>query len=184
MYIPAAYEAAVEQVKPLAKDAGVEVVTGDDSPVCRDKTALISVFNGKIIRPYFEEDQETFRGYENVAKIIENAEDVLRKAQGTEDKKLLYVSGAVAAPAFVEAPYGASLSDIIAMAGGVKEGSTVKAVLVGGELDVLSLRTLWTPQLWKKEAIFSPAAWKSLTRLTVGGLYKDAHGKREGGFLR
>lgn len=134
MYIPAAYEAAVEQVKPLAKDAGVEVVTGDDSPVCRDKTALISVFNGKIIRPYFEEDQETFRGYENVAKIIENAEDVLRKAQGTEDKKLLYVSGAVAAPAFVEAPYGASLSDIIAMAGGVKEGSTVKAVLVGGEL--------------------------------------------------
>ena len=61
MYIPAAYEAAVEQVKPLAKDAGVEVVTGDDSPVCRDKTALISVFNGKIIRPYYEEDQETSR---------------------------------------------------------------------------------------------------------------------------
>ena len=68
-------------------------------------------------------------------KIIENAEDVLRKAQGTEDKKLLYVSGdSEIARAFVEAPYGASLSDIIAMAGGVKEGSTVKAVLVGGEL--------------------------------------------------
>ena len=134
IYIPAAYEAAVAAVKPLAESAGIEVVTGDDSPVCRDKTALISVFNGKIIRPYYEEDQETFKGYENIAKIIVDAETLLRKAQGTEDKKLLYVSGAVKEPGFVEAAYGTSLSDIIAMAGGVKDGSTVKAVLVGGEL--------------------------------------------------
>lgn len=134
IYIPAAYEAAVSAVTPLAEAAGVTVVTGEDSPVCRDKTALISAFNGKIIRPYYEEDQETFRGYENVAKIIVSAEEVLRAFQGTEDKKLLYVSGAVAAPGFVEAAWGASVSDIIAMAGGVREGSTVKAVLVGGEL--------------------------------------------------
>ena len=134
IYIPAAYEAAVSAVAPLAEAAGVTVVTGEDSPVCRDKTALISAFNGKIIRPYYEEDQETFRGYENVAKIIVSAEEVLRAFKGTEDKKLLYVSGAVTAPGFVEAAWGMSLSDIIAMAGGVREGSTVKAVLVGGEL--------------------------------------------------
>lgn len=134
IYIPAAYEAAVGAVKPMAEAAGITVVTGEDSPVCRDKTALISVFNGKIVRPYYEEDQETFRGYENVAKIIVSAEDVLRKASGTEDKKLLYVSGAVNAPGFVEAAYGTSLEAIIAMAGGLKDGSTMKAVLVGGEL--------------------------------------------------
>ncbi len=134
IYIPETYEAAVAAVEPLAKEAGISVVTGDDSPVCRDKTALISVFNGKIVRPYYEEDQETFRGYENIAKIIVGAEDVLRKALGTEDKKLLYISGAVKNPGFAEVPYGTSLKDIIAVAGGVKDGSTVKAVLVGGEL--------------------------------------------------
>ena len=37
-------------------------------------------------------------------------------------------------PGFAEVPYGTSLKDIIAVAGGVKDGSTVKAVLVGGEL--------------------------------------------------
>lgn len=134
IYIPAAYEAAVSAISEPAAAAGIKVVTGEDSPVCRDKTALISAFNGKIIRPYYEEDQETFRGYENVAKIIESAEDVLRKFQGTDDKKLLYVSGAVQTANFVEAAYGTSIKDIIAMAGGVKDGSIVKAVLVGGEL--------------------------------------------------
>lgn len=134
IYIPAAYEDAINQIVPLAKAADIEVVTGDDSPVCRDKTALISVFNGKIIRPYYEEDQETFRGYENIAKIIVSAEDVLRNALGTQDKKLLYVSGAVENPGFVEAAYGTSLKEILAMAGGLKDGSTMKAVLVGGEL--------------------------------------------------
>lgn len=134
IYIPAAYTEAVKEITPLAEPLGIKVVTGDDNPVCRDKTALISVFNGKIIRPYVEEDQETYRGYENIAKIIVSVEDVLRKAMGTEDKKLLYVSGAVNAPGFVEAAYGTNLAEILAMAGGVKDGSVIKAVLVGGEL--------------------------------------------------
>lgn len=134
IYIPEAYEDALSAVRELAETEGIKVVSGDDNPVCRDKTALISVFNGKIVRPYYEEDQETFRGYENIAKIIVDAEDVLRQAQHTEDKKLFYVCGAVNAPGFYEGEYGKSLSDLIALAGGVKDGSAVKAVLAGGEL--------------------------------------------------
>lgn len=156
IYIPKAYENAVNAIRPLALEKGIFVVTGDDSPVCRDKTALISVFNGKIIRPYVEEDQETFKGYENVAKIIVSAEDVLRNAQGTTDRKLLYVSGAVQAPGFIQVPYGTSLARILEMAGGVKEGSAVKAVLVGGELGrFISPNDLETTIMEKGSDIFT-----------------------------
>ena len=49
-------------VEPLAKEARISVVTGDDSPVCRDKTALISVFTEKLSALIMREDQGDLPG--------------------------------------------------------------------------------------------------------------------------
>lgn len=131
IYIPKAYTEAIDAVRPFADAAGVEIRTGADSPVCRDNTALISAFNGKLIRPYFIEDEETYAGYDGIAKTIVPVEDIL---PDSDEKKYLYVFGAVEKEGFIQAPYGTSLAGVIELAGGVKEGSEIKAVLAGGSL--------------------------------------------------
>lgn len=134
MYIPQDFTAAIEAAKIAIASKNINIVTGEDSPVCRDKTALISSFNGKVVRPYFIEDQETFCGYEGTAKHIYTVEALYRKLPENQGKKILYVTGAINNEGFIEADFGITLAQLLEMSGGVKDGSKLKAVLVGGEL--------------------------------------------------
>ncbi|MEO6877299.1 MAG: NADH-ubiquinone oxidoreductase-F iron-sulfur binding region domain-containing protein, partial [Gemmatimonadaceae bacterium] len=58
---------------------------------------------------------------------------------GTEQStgtKLFCVSGAVGRPGVVEVPFGATLREVIGLGGGVRAGSTLKAILLGGAAGV------------------------------------------------
>lgn len=134
IYIPAAYEKAIQAIDEPAKAAGIRIVTGEDSPVCREETALISAFNQKLIRPFYIEDTASFCGYDGVAKKIYALESLWRDYTGRGNRKYFYVSGSVEKEGLVEIAYGQTLAQLIRMAGGVKENASVKAVLAGGEL--------------------------------------------------
>ena len=134
IYIPAAYEKAIQMVGGPAKEAGIGLITGEDSPVCREETALISAFNQKLIRPFYIEDRDTFCGNDGVAKKIYALEPLWRDYVGRGDRKYFYVSGSVEKEGFVEIAYGQTLDQLIELAGGVKDKASMKAVLVGGEL--------------------------------------------------
>ena len=51
---------------------------------------------------------------------------------GSSGPKLFCVSGRVARPGVYEVEFGISLGDLIALAGGVPDGKTMRAVLLGG----------------------------------------------------
>jgi NADH-quinone oxidoreductase subunit F len=52
--------------------------------------------------------------------------------QGSSGPKLFCVSGTVARPGFYEVDFGVSLGDLIALAGGIPDGKSIRAVLLGG----------------------------------------------------
>jgi NADH-quinone oxidoreductase subunit F len=51
---------------------------------------------------------------------------------GSTGPKLFCVSGAVAAPGVYEVDFGATLGELIGLAGGVRPGAALRAVLLGG----------------------------------------------------
>ena len=52
--------------------------------------------------------------------------------EGSRGRKLFCVSGAVARPGVYEVDFGATLRDLIGLAGGVRPGAALRAVLLGG----------------------------------------------------
>ncbi|MFN8619998.1 MAG: NAD(P)H-dependent oxidoreductase subunit E [Chloroflexota bacterium] len=55
---------------------------------------------------------------------------------GSTGTKLFCVSGHVARPGILEVPFGATLGDVLGLAGGVRDGHALQAVLLGGAAGV------------------------------------------------
>jgi len=70
----------------------------------------------------------------NVLPIINNSGEQYATwgSTGSKGKKLFCVSGAVSKPGVYEVTFGATLRQLIDLAGGLKSGSTLQAVLLGG----------------------------------------------------
>jgi NADH:ubiquinone oxidoreductase subunit F (NADH-binding)/NAD-dependent dihydropyrimidine dehydrogenase PreA subunit len=124
----------VEKITALAGD--IEIKTGQDSLVCRDKTALVAALNGEYIRPFFVNDENdlVFDGA-LVTKIV-TIEDAVNFGEG-KITKTFYIHGAVKNSCFVRFPWGTPLQTIIDAAGCIKNGEEIKAVLIGGILGKL-----------------------------------------------
>jgi NADH-quinone oxidoreductase subunit F len=131
IYIPEQYTRQAESTIALAGD--MEIKTGKDSPVCRDKTALIAAMKGEYIRPfYIENENELFFENNPVAEII-TLEDAVNYGE-EKINKTFFVHGSVENSCFVRFPWGTPLRNIIDDAGGIKKGKDIKMVLVGGIL--------------------------------------------------
>jgi len=138
----------------LGKDIGDSEVNfdlhthlGAGAYICGEETALLESLEGKKGQPRFKPPFPANVGLYGMPTTINNTEsfasvpDILaRGGQWFADLgvpnsggcKLFSVTGHVTKPANFEIPMGTPFSELLEMAGGLREGRTLKAVIPGG----------------------------------------------------
>ena len=138
----------------LGKDIGDSEVSfdlhthlGAGAYICGEETALLESIEGKKGQPRFKPPFPANVGLFGMPTTINNTEsfasvpDILtRGGQWFSDLgvpnsggcKLFSVTGHVTKPANFEIPMGTPFSELLEMAGGLREGRTLKAVIPGG----------------------------------------------------
>jgi NADH-quinone oxidoreductase subunit F len=125
----------------------VELRRGAGAYICGEETSLFNSIEGKRgeprNKPPFPVERGLFgkpTGINNVETLV-NVLEVLRiggeayAAIGTPDStgpRLFCLSGHVAVPGVYEVEHGVTLRELLAMAGGVRDGRPLKAILLGG----------------------------------------------------
>lgn len=125
----------------------MDIYVGAGAYICGEETGMISSLEGKKGYPKLKPPFPAVKGYLEKPTIVNNVETlaclvpilkdgvVAFKKIGTEKStgtKLFSVSGCVRKPGNYEVPLGYPLMDLIALAGGLKEGRKLKAVIPGG----------------------------------------------------
>src|SRR5205085_11604865 len=125
----------------------IEVRRGAGAYICGEETALFNSIEGKRGEPRNKPPFPVQAGLFGKPTLVNNVETLMNvleilnsgaaayAATGTADStgtRLFCVSGHVRAPGVYEVPMGTSLRQLIAMAGGLHEGRTLQAVLLGG----------------------------------------------------
>lgn len=143
----------------------IEVRRGGGAYVCGEETALFNSLEGQRGEPRNRPPFPTQHGLFGKPTIVNNVEtfanvlDIVRlggaafAGVGTPDStgtKLFSVCGHVMRPGVYEVPFGTSLRELIALAGGVRAGGLLKTVLLGGAAGVFltpgELDVVLTPQ--------------------------------------
>ncbi len=125
----------------------IEIRRGGGAYICGEETALFNSIEGKRgeprSKPPFPAEVGLF-GKPTVANNVEtlvNVLDILNQGgaawartgtPASTGTRLFCVSGHVASPGLYEVPFGTTLRDVIALAGGVSGGRSIKTVLLGG----------------------------------------------------
>src|ERR1019366_3408837 len=125
----------------------IEIRRGAGAYICGEETALFESIEGKrgeprnkppfpvshglFGKPTVANNVETFA---NIPAIVLDGGAAFARVGTPESPgtRLFCLSGAVRAPGVYEAPFGTRLVELIGMAGGVTEGRTLQAVLLGG----------------------------------------------------
>jgi len=125
----------------------IELRRGAGAYICGEETALFNSIEGFRGEPRNKPPFPVQKGLFGKPTIVNNVETlvnvldiVLRGGQayaatGTPDStgtKLFCVSGHVASPGVYEVPFGTTLRSLVELAGGVREGKRLQAVLLGG----------------------------------------------------
>ena len=144
------------------KDSGVDFdcygVIGAGAYICGEETALMESLEGKKGQPRYKPPFPANFGIYGKPTTINNTESFssvpLIMTQGAEwflelgkpnngGVKCFSVSGHVAKPGNFEIPLGTPFKDLLEMAGGMKPGRTLKAVIPGGSsMKVLTADTM------------------------------------------
>jgi NADH-quinone oxidoreductase subunit F len=125
----------------------VEVRRGAGAYICGEETALFNSIEGKRGEPRNKPPFPVERGLFDKPTGINNVETLVNVLEvlsiggpeyaklGTPEStgtRLFCLSGCVEAPGVYEVEHGATIRDLIALAGGVRGGRELKAVLLGG----------------------------------------------------
>ncbi len=158
-------EAAIRRAIDAARDAGllgadvagsgfafeIEVRRGAGAYICGEETALFESIEGKRGEPRNKPPFPVEVGLFGKPTVVNNVETLVNiplilaiggeayAAIGTEGStgpKLFCLSGHVARPGTYEVTFGATLRDLIEMAGGVPGGRDIRAILLGGAAGV------------------------------------------------
>ncbi|MFM2105826.1 MAG: hypothetical protein RL338_858 [Chloroflexota bacterium] len=129
----------------------IELRRGAGAYICGEETALFESIEGGRGEPRNKPPFPVERGLfgkptainnvetlANVLRIVADGADAYR-ADGTEGSpgtKLFCVSGTIGRPGLYELPFGATLGELLELAGGVPAGRTLRAVLLGGAAGV------------------------------------------------
>jgi NADH-quinone oxidoreductase subunit F len=120
---------------------------GAGAYVCGEETALLESIEGKKGQPRFKPPFPAHFGLYGRPTIINNTESLASipvilekggdwfKGLGVENSggsKLFSISGNVARPGVFEVPMGTPFKELLALAGGMKDGRPIKAVIPGG----------------------------------------------------
>ncbi|SFV63271.1 NADH-ubiquinone oxidoreductase chain F [hydrothermal vent metagenome] len=144
-----AYEAGLlgKNIKNSKIDFDLYTHLGAGAYICGEETALLESIEGKKGQPRFKPPFPANVGLYGKPTTINNTESfasvpsILEKGGewfrdlGVENSggcKIFSVSGCVQKPANFEVPMGTPFKDLLEMAGGVKEGRKLKAVIPGG----------------------------------------------------
>jgi NADH-quinone oxidoreductase subunit F len=149
-YIVPVLETALKE----AREAGyvgngfeIEIRVGAGAYICGEETALFESIEGKRGFPRIKPPFPTTHGVFGKPTVINNVETLCTvplivakgsaeyRKLGTEKSpgsKLFCVSGDVERTGVYEVPFGVTLRELLEMAGGVKAGRQLKAVLFGG----------------------------------------------------
>jgi NADH-quinone oxidoreductase subunit F len=129
----------------------IEVRRGAGAYICGEETALFESIEGKrgeprnkppfpvevglFGKPTVVNNVETLA---NVPLILEMGGEAYARigTDGSTGPRLFCLSGHVARPGVYEVEFGATLGDVIGMAGGVPNGRPIKAILLGGAAGV------------------------------------------------
>ena len=132
-------------------DFDLEVRRGAGAYICGEETALFASIEGYRGEPRQKPPFPTVHGVFGKPTGINNIETLLAALEvisngpeqfartGTEQStgpKLFCVSGAVERPGVFEVPFGTTLGEILALAGGVGDGRGLGAILLGGAAGV------------------------------------------------
>jgi NADH-quinone oxidoreductase subunit F len=125
----------------------VEIRRGAGAYVCGEETALFNSIEGKRGEPRNKPPFPVEAGLFGKPTVINNVETFVNVphiileggsvyagigTSGSSGPKLFCVSGHVARPGLYEVEFGATLGQMIALAGGVSGGKAIRAVLLGG----------------------------------------------------
>ncbi|HDZ78076.1 MAG TPA: NADH oxidoreductase (quinone) subunit F [Gammaproteobacteria bacterium] len=128
-------------------DFELHVHLGAGAYICGEETALLESIEGKKGQPRFKPPFPAGYGLYGKPTTINNTETlasipvILEKGgswfadlgkPNNGGTKLFSVSGHVNKPGNYEVPMGTSFKDLLALAGGVRDGRTLKAVIPGG----------------------------------------------------
>jgi NADH-quinone oxidoreductase subunit F len=129
----------------------IEVRLGAGAYICGEETALFEAIEGKRGFPRIKPPFPTTHGLFQQPTVINNVETLVAamaafnmgadewRKLGTEQSsgtKLFCLSGDVAKPGVYEMPFGITIRELIAEAGGVPDGKAIQAVLMGGAAGV------------------------------------------------
>ncbi len=128
-------------------DFEIELRRGAGAYVCGEETALFASIEGRRGEPRVKPPFPTEVGLFGKPTVVNNVETLVNvlpivleggaayarigTAQST-GTRLFSVSGAVRLPGVYEVPLGTTLRALVGLAGGVPEGRTMRAVLLGG----------------------------------------------------
>ena len=125
----------------------IEVFRGAGAYICGEETAIFNSIEGFRGEPWAKPPFPVEVGLFGKPTLVNNVETLVNvlpiliegvaayRRAGTADSpgtKLYCLSGSVEQPGVYEVPFGATVADLIALAGGVPAGRSARAVLLGG----------------------------------------------------
>lgn len=128
-------------------DFDIIIFKGAGAYICGEETAIFNSIEGYRGEPRNKPPFPVEVGLFGKPTVVNNVETLLNVlpiinnsgeeyaswgSTGSKGKKLFCVSGAVVRPGLYEVTFGATLRELINLAGGLKSGSTLQAVLLGG----------------------------------------------------
>jgi len=129
----------------------LEIRRGAGAYICGEETALFNSIEGKRGEPRSKPPFPSQVGLFGQPTVVNNVEtlanipDIVREGgdawagigtPGSTGPKLFCVSGHVARPGVYEVPFGQTLGEVLALAGGVPDGRRLQAILLGGAAGV------------------------------------------------
>jgi NADH-quinone oxidoreductase subunit F len=133
----------------MGSDVDIEFYThyGAGAYICGEETALIESLAGNLGQPWSKPPFPAVEGLYRKPTVVNNTETLANvpgilvngpdwfKATGTEDSpgnKIVCISGHVTNPGNYEVPLGTTYRELLALAGGMKDGKRFKAILPSG----------------------------------------------------
>jgi NADH-quinone oxidoreductase subunit F len=125
----------------------VEITRGAGAYICGEETAIFNSIEGYRGEPRNKPPFPVEKGLFDKPTVVNNVETLINVlpimlqggaeygatgTEGSSGQKIFCLSGAVQRPGIYEVTYGPTLRELIELAGGLPEGRTIQAVLLGG----------------------------------------------------